>query len=184
MPRYSYWIGLWLTAASSGALAQPQPPGWEEPGGPRYSYAEPPGMRDPREGKVQVQTFVGNSPRIAELGHGPIVISAAGAPAGSARAVAVGADRSRRRSETEAALANLSRRRRVSEPGAAGPGQIVQYVPSRELIQPPRDSPHSPVEGGVSVGGGSRGSGMGLGIMVDLSKPGSARWSQRGSRPG
>ena len=39
-------------------------------------YLEPPGTRDPREGKIQVQTFAAATPAVAALGHGPITINA------------------------------------------------------------------------------------------------------------
>ena len=55
--------------------SQAQPYGWG-PATPPAGYLEPPGMRDPREGKIQVQTFAANTPAAGALGHGPIVIAA------------------------------------------------------------------------------------------------------------
>jgi hypothetical protein len=61
--------------------------------------------------------------------------------------------------------------------GASGPGQTVDFVVTRQVVQPP-EPPHNPIHGDVDVGvgGGGRhyGSGLGLGIEIDLSKPLSA----------
>ena len=163
---YSCCIGLGLVAPSSASLAQMQAPGWQAPGGGGYDYVEPPGVRDPREGKVEVQTFVANSPRIAELGHGPIAIAPSGRAVGAA---GTAIDSNGNDGLFETALASRLAAAGY-QTGASGPGQTVDYVVSRALIQPP-EPPHSPVHGAVGVGAGNRGSGMGLGIMIDLSKP-------------
>ena len=115
-------------------------------------------MRDPREGKLEVQTFVASSPRVAALGRGPIVIGARGGPGLSA-----GDDLF----ETAIAdqLAHVG-----YQANAPQPGQVINYSVIHEVIQPP-EPPRSPVHGGVGVGVGNRGSGMGLGIAIDLSKP-------------
>ena len=115
-------------------------------------------MRDPREGKLEVRTFVANTPRVAALGHGPIVIaggSGLSAPAGNDLFEAAIADQ----------LAHAG-----YQLNAPRPGQVIDYAVTHEVIQPP-EPPHSPVQGGVGVGIGNRGSGMGLGIAIDLSKP-------------
>ncbi len=157
-PWLANWIGIGLAAASgSAAVAQMPPPGWQGPPGPGYGYVEPPGMRDPREGKVQVQTFVAESTRVAGLGHGAIVVAAG--PANSVAGDGL----------FEAALADQLVHAGY-QPGGASPQQTVEYVVTRELIQPPQP-PHSPVQGGVGVGAGNHGSGMDVGIMIDLSKP-------------
>ena len=166
-PRYSYVIGLGLVAASSSSVAQ-MPLGdnqrWRG-----YSFAEPPGLRDPREGKIEVETFIANSPRIAELGHGPISISATAATPAQVGVIAEERDQNTADGLFETALANHLVGAGY-QTGAAGPGQAIEFSVSRALIQPP-EPPHSPVAGGVAVGAGNRGSGMGLGIMIDLSKP-------------
>jgi len=160
-PKLVHLAGLGLFIANSPAIAQASPGSWEGPryGPPPYGYPEPPGMRDPREGKLEVQTFVANSSQVAALGHGPIGISAG---AGDSSA-ASGDDL------FEAAIAEQLTHAGY-QPNAPGSGQTISYVVSHQVIQPP-EPPHSPVSGGVGVGVGNRGSGMGLGIFIDLSKP-------------
>ena len=59
------WIGLAGLAFASAAAAQPVPGGWGGPGyGAPPGYLEPPGTRDPREGKIQVQTFAASTPAV------------------------------------------------------------------------------------------------------------------------
>lgn len=158
------WIGVVGVACASTAVAQPAPGGWGGQWyGPPPSYMEPPGARDPREGKVQVQTFAASTPAVAALGHGPIAIN-------SGRD---GPDEG----PFEVAIADQLTRAGY-QVGAPGVGQALDFVVTRHVIQPP-EPPHSPVHGGVEVGvggGGGRhyGSGMGVGIAIDLSKPLSA----------
>ncbi len=167
------WIGLvGLVFASSGA-AQPVPGGWGGPGyGTQPGYLEPPGTRDPREGKIQVQTFAASTPAVAALGHGPITINSGrdGPDVGL----------------FEAAIADQLTHSGY-QVGAPGAGQALDLTVIRQVIQPPEPR-HSPISGGVDVGigggvgGGGRhrgsyssyGSGVGLGIGIDLSKPLSA----------
>jgi hypothetical protein len=157
------WIGVVGVAFASTATAQPVPVGSGDPGyGPPPSYLEPPGTRDPREGKVQVQTFAASTPAVATLGHGPITIST-------------------RRDGPDQGLFEVAVADQLAragyQVGAPGAGEALDFVVTRQVIQPP-EPPHSPIQGGVDVGvgGGGRhyGSGMGLGIAIDLSKPLSA----------
>lgn len=115
----------------------------------------------PRQGKVQVATFLATSPNISGLGHGPIAIAP---PAES-----VGGGREDGPFETALVgqLANLGYKT-AAEPGTGG--QIAEFVVSHDVIQPP-EAPRSPVSGGVAVGGGNRGSGLGIALAIDLSKP-------------
>ena len=157
-------IGVVGVAFASAAAAQPDPGGW---GGPGYGlpppYLEPPGSHDPREGKVQVQTYATSSPAVSSLGHGPITIN----PGRD------GPDDGRFETAVADQLAHAG-----YQVGAAGAGQALEFVVTRQVIQPP-EPPHSPVQGGVDVGigggGGGRhygsGTGVALGIGIDLSKP-------------
>jgi hypothetical protein len=119
-------------------------------------------MRDPREGKVEVQTFAASTPAVAALGHGPISINAD-------------------RDGPDEGLFEVAVADQLShagyQVGASGAGQALDFVVTRQLVQPP-EPPHSPIQGGadVGIGGGGRhyGSGMGLGIALDFSKPLSA----------
>jgi hypothetical protein len=144
-----------------------------------YGYPEPPGSRDPREGKVQVQTFLAQTPHAAELGHGPIAITVGPTPAALGGPVILAPDSTSGDGLFEAALADQLAHVGY-QPGAAGAGQTIEYVVTREILQPP-EPPRSPVQGSVAVGGGTGGFGyhgrgyggadVGVGIMVDLSKP-------------
>ena len=53
---------------------------------------------------------------------------------------------------------------------ATADGQIVELSVKHVLIEPP-EPPHSPVAGEVGVGGGNHGSGLGVAIALDFSKP-------------
>ncbi|MFL6727660.1 MAG: hypothetical protein ACJ8FS_14265 [Sphingomicrobium sp.] len=162
------WIGFVGLAFASTSAAQSVPGGWGGPGyGAPPGYLEPPGTRDPREGRVQVQTFAASTPAVAALGHGPITINAGrdGPDVGL----------------FEAAIADQLGHAGY-QVGAPGSGQALELVVTRQVIQPP-ELRHSPISGGVDVGvgvgGGGRhygsyGSGVGLGIGIDLSKPLSA----------
>lgn len=165
--RHAYLIGLGIASLATAAAAQVPPVPWDGPGygPPPYPYPEPPGVRDPRENKVQVQTFAANSPAVAALGHGPIVIAA--------RAGAGGVDDGL----FEAALADQLAHAGY-QPNAPGAGQTIDFVVTHEVIQPP-EPPHSPIHGGVGVDAGSRFSGVGLGIAIDLTKPLGALLSTR-----
>jgi hypothetical protein len=152
-----------MSSFAATAAAQPAPGGWDGPGYGAPAYLEPPGTRDPREGKVQVQTFAASTPAVAALGHGPITIN----PGGD------GPDQGL----FEAAVADQLSRTGY-QVGATGAGQALDLVVRRQVVQPP-EPPHSPIRGGgvdVGVGGGGRhyGSGVGLGIALDFSKPLSA----------
>ena len=161
------WIGLVGLVIAASATAQPVPGGWDGPGyGPSPGYLEPPGTRDPREGKIQVQTFAASTPAVAALGHGPITINGRDGPD-------VGL--------FETAIADQLGHAGY-QVGAPGAGQALELVVTRQVIQPPEPR-HSPVSGGIDIGigggGGGRhyrsyGSGVGLGIGIDLSKPLSA----------
>src|SRR5260221_7938668 len=131
------WIGLvGLVFASSGA-AQPVPGGWGGPGyGTQPGYLEPPGTRDPREGKIQVQTFAASTPAFAALGHGPITINSG--PGGPDLGL------------FQAAIADQLTHSGY-QVGAPGAGQALDLTVIRQVIQPPEPR-HSPISGGVDVG--------------------------------
>src|SRR5260221_962730 len=130
------WIGLAGVAFASAVAAQPVPGGWGGPGdGPPPGYLEPPGTRDPREGKVQVQTFAASNPAVAALGHGPITINAGrdGPDVGL----------------FEAAIADQLTHAGY-QVGAPGDGQALELVVTRQVIQPPEPG-HRPINDGVRV---------------------------------
>lgn len=153
-------VALGLAAAGTVSVAQPVQPSWNSRDNPPpYTYAEPPGMHDPREGKIMVQTFLANSPTTVRLGHGPIMLApeAAGPTAPTEDGF------------FEPAIADQLARAGY-QIGAAGTGQTISFETSHDVVEPP-EPPHSPVHGGIGMGIGNRGSGVGLGIAIDLSKP-------------
>lgn len=156
------WVAAPLLAAAN--VSQAQPYGWGPPGAgpsmPPPGYLEPYGVRDPREGKIQVQTFVANSPAVTTLGHGAIVVT----PAAGGQILGP------EQGAYEAALADQLARAGYQNSSAAGNEQTIEFSVVHELVQPP-EPPHNPVSGGAAVGGGNRGSGFGLGLSIDLSKP-------------
>jgi hypothetical protein len=166
-PTHGLIIGVGTLALAASASAQYYPRGgW---GGPGYGamgaypgdYGPAGRGRDPREGKIEAAHFVANSPKVAELGHGTIVL--APGPGGIGGGPPVGA--------FETALSGeLARAGYRTDAPQTGSGQVAEFIVSRDLVAPP-DAPHNPVSGGVAVGGGSYGSGVGLGLNIDLSKP-------------
>lgn len=153
---------LSLTFIANGSQAQPYGSGRPQmgPAIPPPGYLEPYGVRDPREGKIQAQTFVASTPGASALGHGPIVVAAA------PNRPEAGFD-----GAYEAALVDqLAKAGYQPSPGAIAAGQTIEFTVTRELVQPP-EPPHNPVTGGMALGASNRGSGFGLGLSIDLSKP-------------
>lgn len=104
------------------------------------------------------------------LGHGTIVI-AAGDPADSGRDSALPV--------YEAAVADaLSRAGYATDGAGPGGGQIAEITLTHDTVQPP-EPPHKPVSGAMSTSIGNRGSGFGLALNIDLSKPRGALVSTR-----
>ena len=128
--------------------------------GPSPDYYPGPSFgRDPREGKIQAAQFVASSPAAQALGHGSIAITSA-------------PDDTNRGLEDSVYQAAV-----VDQLGRAGyttvastDGQVAELSVKHVLVQPP-EPPHSPVAGEVGVGGGNRGSGLGVAIALDFSKP-------------
>lgn len=141
-------------AAAAGAQ-----PAWGPMGPPGYypdDYLGP----DPREGKIEAARYTANSPQAQSLGHGAITIaSAPGSMALGLEDVTY-----------ETAVAGELGKAGYSTDPAAPAGQIAELTVRHALVQPP-EPPHSPVAGQVAVGGGNRGSGVGIGIALDFSKP-------------
>ncbi len=143
-------------AFAGAAIAQPA---WG-PMGPPAAYRSDPYLgADPREGKIQTAQFVANSPTARALGHGSIkVFSAPGT-------MTLGSE-----DFTYQAAVTDQLGRAGYTTGPTADGQIAELVVKHSLVQPP-EPPHSPVAGEVGVGGGNRGSGIGVAIALDFSKP-------------
>lgn len=128
--------------------------------GPSPDYYPGPSLgRDPREGRIQAAQFVANSPAAQALGHGSIAVISA-------------PDSMNLGSEDSAYEAAV-----IDQLGRAGyttaktsDGQIAELSVKHVLVQPP-EPPHSPVAGEVGVEGGNHGSGLGIAIALDFSKP-------------
>lgn len=160
---------LIIAALAGFALAAPacaQPAEWERPGmGPMVPPPDDYGPiyagRDPREGKIETSTFTARSPSVSALGHGPIVVAPEGAGVGSSpEDVAY-----------EAALVDqLAKAGYQTDAQPKAGGQTIEFVVSHIVVEPP-EPPHSPVSGEMAVEGGRRGTGVGLAIGIDLSKP-------------
>jgi hypothetical protein len=99
---------------------------------------EPPGTRDPREGKVHVQTFAASTPAVGALGHGPVKINAG--------------DDAPDEGLLETAIADQLTHAGY-QVGGSGVGQTLAFGVTRQVIQPP-ELRHSPIHGGVDVGVG------------------------------
>jgi hypothetical protein len=156
-----------ITAALTGlAVTIPSEarPGW----GGGWGMGPPPGYygpyrggRDPREGKVEAAAFVANGPKVSALGRGPIAL----APAAGSEPSGLEA------STFESALVDqLAKAGYQTNAALRGGGQLVEYVVSHDVVAPP-ESPRNPVGGEVAVGVGNRGSAVGFGLNIDLSKP-------------
>ena len=145
-------------SATPALAAQP----WGEPMLPppaaRYGPAS---AFDPREGKLDVATYAANSPGVAQLGHGPVVIAAA---AGS---LSIGTEEATYESALVDQLVKAGYQTDTAK-GAAG--QTVEFTINHDVVQP-EEPPHSPVSGEVAVGVGNRGSAVGIALAVDPSKP-------------
>lgn len=167
MPRSGRMFAVALAGFVSFPLGAQPNPGWEGPMGRPAShlgdpyYEEPYWAPYPRQGKVQVATFLATSPNINGLGHGPIAIAPPKESLGGGLEDA----------PYETALAaQLAKAGYEPGPGTGTSGQIAEFLISHDVIQPP-EPPHSQVSGGVAVGGGNRGSGLGIALAIDLRKP-------------
>lgn len=163
--------GLLLCSAlltGAGAAAQPagvwQGQEWGPP--PIGPYGFPAFGDDPRIGKIDAAHFFGGPSASAELGHGTIIVRPQGGT--------FQPDDEQDLFEV-AALGKLTKAGYSPATTSGQVGQELEIHVSHQLIAPP-EPPHSPVSGAVSVGGavgggGYRGTGGGIAIAVDLSKP-------------
>lgn len=160
-------VGLALLSAAMPSLAQPYG-GWGPGYGGYGSYGNYDRGPDIAVGKITAARFRANDPRVAQLGHGPISVAPGAGDASEPGERAV----------FEAAIVDQLAANGYVVNAPAGTGQIAEMVVERREVVP-AEQPHSPVSGGVSVGGGNRGSFGGLGIAIDLSKPRKALISTR-----
>jgi len=150
--------GLSAIAVLAAASALGQPIGW---GGPSYGYGNGGYAGDPRDGAVNVATYVAPDQDMHALGHGGIIVAQAPGTMAAGLETAT----------YEAAVVDQLAKAGYDTNGAAsGQGQIAELVITHDVVQP-EEPPHSPVSGEVAVGVGNRGSSVGVGLGVDLSKP-------------
>lgn len=93
------------------------------------------------------------------LGHGRIVIAAAD-----------GAEEEWKLPVYEAAVVDELARRGYDTATANDPGQVAQVAVSHETVVP-EEAPHKPVSGAMSTTVSNRGTGFGMAIALDFTKP-------------
>lgn len=165
-----------MLAITAGSLAHAQrgmAPGWgHDPFYPRSYDRNRPYKRDrSAEGQVEVTRFTASGGAASALGSGPISVT-------SSTIGAIGVD-PRNNAVFEAAVVD-----RLIELGynTAAPadtsGQVVELRIIRDVVEPP-ERKRKPVSGEMAVGVSNRGSMVGMGINVDMTKPLSALISTR-----
>lgn len=144
----------------------------------------------PVEGHVDVSRFVADG-AAARLGHGPMTVVAppqtppspdADAPPSitpSSISGAPGSPSARDEATYQAAVVDaLARAGYDTAQAAPALGQVAEVRLTREIAAS-AEAPHRPVSGEASMGVSNRGSGMGLALNIDLSKPRKALISSR-----
>lgn len=124
----------------------------------------------PAEGKVEVTRFVAEDGGAEMLGKGSAV--SVPAPAGS------GFADSELRPYAAAVDDQLASLGYQTATTAAAAGQVVELRVTRDVVMP-EESKRNPVSGEMEVGVSNRGTMMGMGINIDLSKPRKALVSTR-----
>jgi hypothetical protein len=166
-------LALCLTLTATPLFAQAGPWGREPGWGGESRWQRDRVVRGPEraEGKVEVATFVSDGADAAMLGKGGIVVIPAQAGPGSddPRAVAV---------FESALLDQLASHGYDSTVGRHNAPQTAEIRLLRDVAVP-QEEPHRPVSGEMSTTIGTRGSGFGLALNVDLSKPRAAMISTR-----
>lgn len=188
--RFTLIAPVALVALAQPVLAQPVSDGWGgnrwgrswQDGGSQYGDGRvaTQGNAEPSK-KVEVETF-----RAADagdrLGKGRIVVAsmpappsgAPGAPTGSDGPTLVspdeGAGSDWKLPVYEAAVVDQLAGKGYDIAHAADPDQIIEIAVSHDTVVP-EEAPHKPISGEMSTTISNRGSGFGLAIAVDLSKP-------------
>jgi hypothetical protein len=152
-----------LATLAAPALARPGGPGWGGPGwGGGMGWDSRSSLRDrqpsgPAEGKVEVTRFVAEDGDLTLLGKGAASVAPmAGATSDKVFEAAV-----------ENSLVGIGYRTDVTADQSA---TLVEVRVSHDTVVP-EEAPHKPVSGEMEVGVSNRGSMMGLGLNIDLSKP-------------
>ena len=201
-------LGSALIAAAPALAQRGWGGGWGDGpyGDPGYAQSQGPLAHDPREGHVDVQRFVAQGAG-GQLGHGPMAVIARppnegqqAAPSDPAEDAgpgdagpgdkapgdappslipAPGAFSPREQATYQAAVVDaLARAGYDTAQTNPQSGQITEVSLTR-AVAVPAQPPHRPVSGEMSMGVSNRGSGMGLALNIDLSKPQKALISTR-----
>ncbi|HEY1125497.1 MAG TPA: hypothetical protein VGE65_07670 [Sphingobium sp.] len=160
------------------ALSVPMPAGAQPPGMWGRPYGDPFGDRwrtprlqtgaDSREGKVDAESFVAENGK-AQLGRGVVAVTAA--PGGTASAADEAA--------YEAAIVDqlVKAGYDTTKPDPTG-GQVVELKILRDTLVP-EEQKRKPVSGETSVTVSNRGTGVGMALNLDFTKPKKALISTR-----
>jgi hypothetical protein len=179
---------LALAGVAMGTAAPVLAQGWGGPGwgGDRWGPREPAlDADDAREGRINVERFPAPD-AAALLGHGAIAVASArpDSPPPAARdadapSIIPSPDLTDSREQAVYEAAVVDRLAKAGydtlTPTPAG-GQLAELHVTHALLVP-QEQKHSPVSGEMAMGVSNRGSMMGLGINIDLSKPRSALMS-------
>ncbi|MCW1401013.1 hypothetical protein OKA06_01240 [Novosphingobium sp. MW5] len=168
-------VALMIAGLAAPALARPgfgmgMGTGWGDPYGRSWPSDQRLRSSGPAEGKVEVTRFVAEDGSAELLGKGSAV--SIPAPAGS------GFSESELRPYAAAVDDRLAGLGYQTATTAAAAGQVVELRVTRDVVVP-EEGPKKPVSGEMEVGVSNRGSMMGLGLNIDLSKPKRALVSTR-----
>ncbi|MEY4160261.1 MAG: hypothetical protein RLZZ136_882 [Pseudomonadota bacterium] len=169
---------LILLAFSSLSVASPvlaHPGGWgdgafdRQPTSMGHSW-ERDRSPGPVEGKIEVNRFIGDQTDPATLGSGTLAVSAA--PAGN------NAEERELRTYESAVADRLAASGYQTATTLEAAAQIAEVRVTHDTVVP-EEQPHKPVSGTMSMGVSNRGSMLGLGIAIDMTKPAKALISTR-----
>lgn len=169
---------LTLALAAAPAIARPggMGGGWGgswggDPYGRSYGSSWDRGRSNgPAEGKVEVSRFIAEDVDPASLAKGSVTV--ANAPLGD------NAEERELHTYESAVLDRLAGLGYQTAVPDAAAGQVAELRVTHATVVP-EEAPHKPVSGEMEVGVSNRGSMMGLGLSIDLSKPAKALISTR-----
>ncbi len=159
---------LSLTLIAGPALASPGGWGGDAWGGDRYDRPFPSSSCErnrasgPAEGKVEVSRFIAEDTDLAQLAKGTVSIGAA----------PLGDNAGERELRTyESAVADRLAQSGYQTATTLDAATQVAEVRVTHATVVPEEVPHKPVSGEMEVGVSNRGSGFGLALNIDMTKP-------------
>lgn len=197
LPPSAIAVCLLLGAASAPVGARPG--GWDGPGYGGYgrgygsgwgggwndplldSRVRSASRGDPREGRVEVSRFIAQDAPVDVLGHGSVAVTSLAGTSGDGPVDGPTQDylAQNARAPFEAAvvdrLVSVGYDTMHSDPTG---GQVAEVRVSREVLVP-AEIKRSPVSGTAAMEVGTHGSGYGLAVNVDMTKPRTALLSTR-----